>query len=153
MAGLEGLALRDEGARPDQAAFADKGPVQHPRAHADQRAVGDGAAVEDRLVADRHAPPDGERRMGIAVADGPVLDVAFFTDEDRCVVGPDYGPEPDAGAGAEANVADEIGGWRGPAPLGEGGRDRTEGIEWHGRDDRRRRIPRKPLLCEAHFVV
>ena len=40
--------------------------VEDPRAHADQAIVGDGAAVEDRLVADRHARADVQRKARVA---------------------------------------------------------------------------------------
>src|SRR6476661_8052018 len=118
-AGWEALAFGDERPGPDDALPLDHRAVENLRAHPDQAIVGYGAAVEDRLVSDGDAGADRQRKSGIAVADRAVLEVAVLADQDRRVVGTDDGAEPDAGASAKLDVADEVGRWRRPGAVAE----------------------------------
>src|SRR5207253_9843783 len=116
---LETFAFCDERASPDQAFGTNGSTVENLGAHADQAIVGDRAAMKDRLVADGDPGANGQRCAGIGMIDGTVLDIAVMADDDRRVVGANDRAEPDAGAPAEADIADEVGGRRRPGVLGE----------------------------------
>jgi len=105
---LEPLAFGYQGARTDDALRANHSPVEDSRPHSDQRLILDRAAVEYGLVADRDPGADCQRRPGIGMADGSVLEIAFVAQDDRRVVGPDYCAEPDAYPGTQSNVANEV---------------------------------------------
>src|SRR4030095_245399 len=82
----------------DDALRADHRSVQNPCTHADQGLILDGAAMKDRLMADGYPGTERQRRPGIAVADCSVLEIGLVAEDDRGVVGPDHGPEPDTAA-------------------------------------------------------
>jgi len=102
------LAFGDERAGADDALGLDYRAVEDSRAHADQAIVGDRAAVKDRLVADRHPSADGQGKVRVAVPDRAVLEVGRIAQDQGRIVAAKHRPEPNAGAGAEADVADEI---------------------------------------------
>ena len=79
---LEPLAFRDQRARSDQTFWPERRAVQDSCTHANQAVVGDGAAVDDRLVADRDPRSDGQRGSRIGMADRAVLQIRLLTDED-----------------------------------------------------------------------
>jgi hypothetical protein len=128
---FEDLPFGDQRTRPDQAVGADDRTVENSRAHPDQRLIADRAAVEDCLMPDRYAGADDKRSAGIGMSDCAVLDVRLFADQDRRIVGANYGFEPDAGVAPEPNIADEIGRRRGPCPLGERWCDIVKSVKRH----------------------
>ena len=103
------LPLGDDGAGADEPFAADHRAVHDHRLDADQRAVADRAAVHHRLVADRDARADDERKARIGMQHGAFLDVAFVADRDRLVVAARDRAEPDAGPLAERDPADQRG--------------------------------------------
>ena len=112
----EDLAFGYERPCSDNGLAADHGAIQDSSAHPDQRFVFNGAAVKDRLMADGHPRSDGERRAWIAVPNRPVLEIGFLTENDRRVVGADDRAKPDTRAGAQANIANQVGARRDPSP-------------------------------------
>jgi hypothetical protein len=96
----------------DQAVLADLGAVEDDGAHADQAASADRAAMEDRAMTDRDAFANRQRITRIAVEDRAILDVGAGADAYRGIVVADGGAEPEAGAGSNDDVADDVGGRR-----------------------------------------
>src|SRR5690348_8631434 len=83
-------------------------------------------------MTDRHACADGQREVGVAVADRAVLDVGFLADHDRSVVAPDHRSEPDTCTRAEPNIADEVGRGRRPGAVLQLRCDAADAVKWHG---------------------
>src|SRR5262249_26616005 len=65
--GWDARVLRDQRAGTDDRVSPHHRAVQHRRVHADEDSVLDGAAVDDRMVADRDGVPDGagQPRVGM----------------------------------------------------------------------------------------
>ncbi len=102
-------AGRDERARRDDGLLADLHAVHHDRAHADEAAAPDVAAVQSDVVPDRHFVfEDGGVRPVGDVDDRPVLHVRAVADADIENVAPDDGVEPDGRLRADVNVADYL---------------------------------------------
>ena len=59
-------------------------------------------------MADRHPRADGEREVGVAMADRSILEVRLLAQDQRRVVAAEDRAEPDARPGAEANVTDQV---------------------------------------------
>src|SRR5712692_10170499 len=104
-------ALEEQGAGGHDAASADFHAVEDDCAHADQAAGLDGAAVQGDAVADGDIVAE-EERIFVAhdVEDAAVLNVGAGADADVVHVATHYGAGPDAGVGADDDVADDDGG-------------------------------------------
>ena len=74
---FEYLSLSHQCAGSDDALRTDHCAIQDSRAHTDQRFILHRAAVEDRLMPDRHPRADGQRRAWVRMADRPILEIAF----------------------------------------------------------------------------
>src|SRR5687768_15931084 len=75
--------------------------------------------MEDRLMTDGHAHADCQRSAGVRMADGAVLEVGLFAEDDGRVVGAHHCAEPDARPRPEPDVADQVRGRRSPGILAE----------------------------------
>src|SRR5690606_29151077 len=75
--------------------------------HADQAVVADGAAMQQRAMADRTALADGEREAWVRVHDRVFLHIRVFANHDRFIVATDDGTEPDADIATDMDIADE----------------------------------------------
>src|SRR3546814_6548516 len=71
----------------------DLSPVEHGRAHPDQHAIADRAAVQDRVMADRAIHPQRQRKAGVRMEHRPFLDIGAVADDDRGIVRPDRSEE------------------------------------------------------------
>lgn len=116
--------LGNQRARSHDGILADLGAVHHDGAHADQDAIPDGTPVEEDPVADGDVAAD-HQRVGVMgdMEHGQVLDVGAAPDPDVVDVPADHRVAPDAGVGADHNIADDDGGF----------------IQEHGRIDLRKR--------------
>src|SRR5690606_14762932 len=113
--------LRDERARGDERPGADAGTVEDGGAHPHEDVVLDGAAVQDRPVADGDAGAHVDGEPGIGVDHDVVLEVAPRTDPDGVAVGAQDGAVPDAHLLAELDIGDEDDPRRGPGGLVDDG--------------------------------
>ena len=77
--------------------------------HADEAAVADHGAVDDRAVADGAAAADHDRRARLGVDDDPVLDARLGGDRDPLDVATEHGSGPHGDARLEHDVADDRG--------------------------------------------
>lgn len=111
-------ALGNERAGGDDAAGTDLRAVKNDRTHADEAAVLDGAAVKGDGVADGDVIAEDEW-VGIAhdVEDAAVLDVGTRADADEVDVTANDRAGPNAGVGADGDVADDD---RGLVDVGRG---------------------------------
>lgn len=87
--------LKDDGARSNDGTPAHTGTVHHHRAHADEAALFNGAAMENGSVPYRDIPSDGKGLSRVHVQHGEVLDVGTGTNGDGIAIAPDDGIEPD----------------------------------------------------------
>src|SRR5581483_10847631 len=146
--GRDLLSLADDGAGGDHAPRPDPGPLEDDRAHPDERAVLDHAALEHRAVADRDVAPDNRRQALRAVDHGVVLDARPVADLDPVEVAAEHGPEPDARAGADGDVPDQRGARCDEDAVGDVGHPPVELVQWHQRPvnsgGRRSRAARTP---------
>src|SRR5712691_5905010 len=119
-------ALEEQGAGGHDAASADFHAVEDDGAHADQAAGLDGAAVQRGAVADGDVVAEEQRVFGAHdVEDAAVLNMGARADADVVHVAAHDGAGPDAGVGADDDVADDDGGGvnvggcgdRGPLPA------------------------------------
>ncbi len=110
-AGRDFGALEEQGAGGYDAAGADFYSVEDDGTHADEAAGLDGAAVQGDAVADGDVVAE-EQRVFVAhyVEDAAVLDVGAGADADVVHVAAHNGAGPDAGVGADDNIADDDGG-------------------------------------------
>ena len=118
--GREHLTLGHERARADDAVVANLCAVEHDRPHADQHAVADRTAMQDRVMADRAIHADRQWRARVGMAHRAFLNVAAIPYDHRRVVSANDRPKPDTDVGAEPHVADHIGARRNPSPVPEG---------------------------------
>ena len=86
--------MTDPGA--DDAAAADFRAVHDDRTHPDQRAILEGAAVQDDVVTDRAVLADGQRKSLVGVAGRVVLHIGALADLDPLIVAAQDRAEPDA---------------------------------------------------------
>src|SRR5690606_9993560 len=103
------LALGDQRVGADDAVLTDLRAVEHHGVDADQAVFADAAAMQHDLVADGHAFADRQRKAHVGVQHAAILDVGVLTNVDKLVVAAQHGVEPDAGAGLEADLADQTG--------------------------------------------
>src|SRR5712692_3489815 len=101
-------ALEEQGAGGHDAAGADFYAVEDDGAHADQASGLDGAAVKGDAVADGDVVAE-EQRIFVAhnVEDAAVLNIGARADANVVHVAADDGARPDAGVGADDDVADD----------------------------------------------
>src|SRR5205823_986699 len=85
--------------------------VENDRAHADEAAVGNVAAVQGDVVPDGHLVAENERIfVAHDVKDRAVLNVRACADADVVDIAADYRAGPNAGVCADDYVADQDGG-------------------------------------------
>ncbi len=129
-AGRDDGAFGDEGAGGDDGAGADAGVVENGGADADEDGVFKHAAVDGGVMADGAELADGDGvAVALAMEDGTVLDVGLRADADAVDVAAKDGVHPDAGPGAEGDVAEDLGGGVDVAGGIDGGEVRSEGAE------------------------
>ena len=113
----------------DQAVPADAGAVENDGAHADERLVADGAAVEDGTMAYGNIPAQHRRQIVLHVDDAAVLYVGARADKDGGAVTPEHRiikytavfgqvyVAPDHGAGGHKGGGMDIRGFHGKVLL------------------------------------
>src|SRR5436190_13385137 len=101
------LAFGDQRAGTNQAIIADPRAIEQDRAHADQTVGADRAAVEDDVMADHAIRPDRQRKTGIGMQGGVVLDLRALAEFDPLIIAAQYRTEPDTGVPFEPHLTDQ----------------------------------------------
>src|ERR671913_1190722 len=112
--GWEFLILRHQSASSDYRPLPDLCSVEDRGVHADEAAVANLAAVQDRLVSDHAALPHHRRITGVRVQHAAVLDVRTRPYPDGLSVPAQHGPVPDARLLPKMHVPDNVGPRRHP---------------------------------------
>jgi len=114
IAAFQRLARRHQAAGADNHFILDHRAVHHDRAHTDQDAIAQSAAVQGDLVADGDFVADGQRkairvvRPGVGdVQHAAVLDARACADADAVHVAADHRQRPDRAVGADLDIADD----------------------------------------------
>ena len=114
----------------DDGAGSDDDAVENDRAHADETAGFNGAAVEYSVVANGDIVANVDAILFFhAVEDAVVLNVGIVADSDLVNVTAEDRVHPDAGVFAENDVADELSGVVDVAGVGELGSDAFVGAD------------------------
>src|SRR5262249_17017981 len=100
------LALGDDGPGTDNAVAADPRAVHHDRAHTDERAILQRAAVQNDVMADGAVLADNKRKAEIGGTGRTILNIGALADLDPFIVAAQHRAEPDAGAGLQAYATD-----------------------------------------------
>lgn len=109
-----GFAFGNETASADNGVFTHDGTVEHNRAHADQGAAFDGAAVQNGGVSDGDVVLNDAGKAFFRMNDGIVLHVAADSHRDGLQISAQYSSRPDAAVVFEFDATDHLGGFCGP---------------------------------------
>src|SRR5262249_37338943 len=123
----------EEGARAEDRLFSYLDPIENHRAHSDQNAVLDDAAMQNHVMPHNDIGSDDGRPGVVGHMDrGVVLNVRAVANPNEVHVATQHGVEPNARVGSEHDVANDRGRWRHVNRGRHFGMDAVMGEDQHG---------------------